>query len=265
MSSKGKSFAFCNVKGGCGKTMSIFQLSGCLSAKGYKILCIDADPQHNLSKAFIDNTPDKGLVEVLNNECYFQEVIQQPYPDNEKLKNIYLLPCNYDLFFFENDGNNEKVLTLNRIMKQAEKDNLLDYDFIFIDTNPAINLISTNVLIYTDNIVSIFDSSLDSIEGFEFMEERIIKDIRKNINFDLKIFGVILNNNDRRTNFSMLMFKTITKKYGDTAFDTVISPSIKNKESRAARLPLIEYEPKHASTLQFLDLADEFIKRIGDV
>ena len=53
--------------------------------------------------------------------------------------------------------------------------------------------------------------------------------------------------------------------YGDAVFDTIISPSVKNKESRAMRLPLAEYDPKHNSSLQFAQLAKEFVKRVGVV
>ena len=259
------SFAFCNVKGGVGKSNSAIQLSGFISELGYKVLCIDGDPQHNLTKAFLDTTPTKGLMELLCDECTFEETIQQPYPNSSKLKNIYLLPCNYDLFFFLDDKSPNQALKFKSIMDNAQRNNLLDYDFIFVDTNPAITLISTSILLYVKNIVGVFDSSLDSMEGFRFLESKIIKPIQESTNPDLKLFGVVLNNNDRRTNFSMEMIKSMVRLYGDAVFDTIISPSVKNKESRAMRLPLAEYDPKHNSSIQFSQLAKEFVQRVGVV
>lgn len=270
--SVGNTYIFANVKGGCGKTNLNYQLSNMLVSKGYKVLCVDGDPQHNLTKALTGKTPEKGLMELLCGECEFSDVIVQPYPDSQLLQNLYLLPCNYELFFFTNDDAEEdksektkKSLLLKNIFDKAKADGNLDYDFIFFDTNPSISLITTNILIYAQNIVGVFDASLDSIEGFQFLESRIVKPIQTKINPDLKLFGMIINNSDKRTTFSTAVFKAIIRLYGDLVFDESITPSTKNKQSRAVRIPLVEYEPKHPSTLQFNTLAEEFLKRVGEI
>jgi chromosome partitioning protein len=264
-------YIFCNVKGGVGKTNLLYQSAGVISSMGYSVLCVDGDPQHNLTKALIGKTPKLGLMELLYGECKFTDVILRPYPDSALLQNIYLLPCNYELFFFTNDEEEyehkntiKKPLLLKTIFDKAKIDGYMDYDFIFFDTNPSISLITTNILIYAKNIVGVFDASLDSIEGFQFLENRIVKPIQDKINHDLKLFGMIINNSDRRTTFSAAVLKTIIRLYGDLVFDESITPSTKNKQSRAARIPLIEYEPKHPSTLQFNALTLEFLKRIGE-
>lgn len=268
----GNTCIFCNVKGGVGKTNVLYQLASVISSMGYSVLCVDGDPQHNLTKALIGKTPDKGLMELLCGECEFTDIIVQPYPDSQLLQNLYLLPCNYELFFFTNDDTEEdksnktkNPLLLKNIFDKAKADGNLDYDFIFFDTNPSISLITTNILIYAQNIVGVFDASLDSIEGFQFLESRIVKPIQAKINPDLRLFGMIINNSDKRTIFSTSVFKAIIRLYGDLVFDESITPSTKNKQSRAVRIPLVEYEPKHASTLQFNALAEEFLKRVGDV
>jgi len=244
--------------------MLLYQISGYLSSMGYKVLCIDADPQHNLTKAMLDTTPTKGLMELLNGECIFNDVIYQPYKDDENLKNISLLPSNYELFFFEKDNNPNKPMILKTILNDAYNNGELDFDFVLIDTNPAINLINTSVFIYAENIIGVLDASLDSLEGFKYLETKIIQSVKAKINPALKIFGLIINNNDRRTNFSTVMMKTVIRKYGDLLFDTMINPSVKNKESRAARIPLVSYMPKHDSSIQFDKLTKEFIERIGE-
>jgi chromosome partitioning protein len=259
-----KTFVISSLKGGTGKTNTCNQLCAQLSSKGYKVLCIDADPQHNLTKSMVNETPTKGLMELLNNECTIEDVIQIPFPDDDNLKNISLLPCNYELFFFEKDGNKQKPMLLRDTMNKAFDEGKLNYDFIFIDTNPAINLISTSAFIYGENIIGVLDASIDSLEGFKYLESTIIKSVQENVNPSLKIFGVVINNNDRRTNFSTVMLKTVIRKYGDLLFDTMINPSVKNKESRAARIPLVSYAPKHDSSIQFEKLANEFIERIGE-
>jgi len=259
MNSLSNSYGFFNLKGGCGKTMLNYMLSASLSERGYKILCVDLDGQHNLSKAFLNKTPEKSLSNVLDGECTVNDVIVQPYPESEKLKNIYLLPCNYDLFFFVEDGQPNKVLKFKKVMEQLS----MEYSFIFVDTNPSISLVTTSALLYCSNVIGVLDASLDSIEGFQFLEKKIINEIQKEANKDLKIFGIIQNNHDRRTNFTQAMMETTEKLYKKYLFKTIISPSSINKESRAARVPLVEYDPKHPSSIQFSDLAGEFLRRVG--
>lgn len=252
-------FGFLNCKGGCGKTNVMYMLSSFLSDRGYKVLCVDTDGQHNLSKAFLGKSPVQGLSNVLDGECDVNDVIMQPYPNSNKLENIYLLPCNYELFFFVEDGQPNKVLRLKQVMENLK----MKFDFIFVDTNPSISLITTSVLLYISNIIGVLDASLDSIEGFQFLEKNIIKEIQKSANKDLKIFGIIQNNHDRRTNFTQAMIDTTEKLYKDYLFKTILSPSYINKESRAARIPLVEYDAKHPSSMQFSDLAGEFLRRVG--
>ena len=90
-----KSIAFSNVKGGVGKSMSVFMLSGYLSEKGYKVLCIDADPQHNLTDAFLNTEPVNNLTKLLSGDCDITDVIVKPYLKNKKLKNTFFA----NLFF----------------------------------------------------------------------------------------------------------------------------------------------------------------------
>jgi chromosome partitioning protein len=248
-------YVFSNVKGGTGKTNVIYQIAGCLGERGHKILCIDTDPQHNLSKAFLGKTPTQGLYELLQGKCALDKVIYQPYKNIKSLKNIYLLPCTYDLFFYLKG----QATDLKNVLGDIHK----NYDLVLIDTNPSINLITTNALVYGDKVVGVLDASTDAIDGFQYLEKNIINSVRESLNKTLEVSGMVLNSHDTRTNFSKLMTKTIDKLYGDKVFKTIITPSYRNKESRAAKLPLIEYDKRHPSTLQFQDLTIEFLKRAG--
>ena len=110
----------------------------------------------------------------------------------------------------------------------------------------------------------LLDASTDSIEGFTFLENKIINPIREKANKELNVSGIILNNNDKRSNFSNAVLKTIIRLYGDKAFDTNILASIKHKESRASRLPIIEYDPKHDASKLYELLTNEFLERFGE-
>lgn len=249
----------CNIKGGVGKSMTVYQVSGYLSNLGYKVLCIDADPQHNLSKAYSNHEYEYSLMDLLDNKVKFKDVVITPYKDDEILKNIDLIPSNFDLFYF--DVNEKNYLKLKEVLDNSN----LDYDFILIDTNPSINILTANVLSYVDYVIGIFDSSADSITGFQYLEKSIMKSVRDSVNPKLDVLGIVLNNNDTRSRIGTLTMKTIVRLYGDKLFDTDISASVKNKESRTAKLPLVSYEPKHKSAMQFEQLTNEIIERLGEL
>jgi len=259
------SIAFANVKGGTGKTMTTMQLSGCLSERGYKVLVIDMDPQGNITRAFLKKRPEIGMYEFLTGETNFDDILICPYPDIDTLKNIYLLPTTYDLFYFSNDNWEEKG---RKFLPTELKEKLFflkdnkDFDIVFLDTNPTISLTSINVFCYADYILGVLDASVDSIEGFQYMSEKI-KTIQKYVNPKLKILGVLLNENDRRKRISKEMLDLMQNIYHDQLFQTIIPTSSAAEESRAAGLPLIEYDPRCPAAQQYAQLTGELIKKIS--
>ena len=248
--------AFNNVKGGSGKTMTTFQLAGTLSDRGYKVLCVDLDPQGNLTRAFLPVKPGIGMYELLSGEAKFEDIVKQPYPDNNKLKNIYLLPTTYDLFYFK-----EGEYTPLHLKEELSKHDSV-YDFVLIDTNPSISFTTLNALIYANFIFGVLDASLDSIDGFQYLTEEIVEQIKEHVSKDLKIIGVLLNENDKRKNISKEILKIMKEVYGKLMFDTYISVSAKAEESRVAKLPIIEYDPRGVATDQYTTLTQELIKRL---
>lgn len=242
------------VKGGTGKTNTAYQLSACLSERGYRVINIDCDAQNNLTKAMLGKAPDEGLFDVLCNKCNITDVVYTPYEDIDKLKNIDIIPCNYNLFNYK-EG---KSTILLEKLKPIES----FYDICIIDTNPSLSAILTNAIVACNYVLGVLDASLDSVEGFEFLKNNIIDEIKETINPNLKIIGILLNNNNRNTQFSSELLQVVNKKYKDLMFKSMITPSTIHKESRAARLPLVEYCPRHQATLQLNDLTIELIKRL---
>jgi chromosome partitioning protein len=236
--------------------MTVFQLAGFLSDRGYKVLCVDLDPQGNLTRAFLGQKPDTGMYELLSGEVTFKDIVKQPYPDNNKLKNIYLLPTTYDLFYFK-EGTYAPMHLKDELSKYDGA-----YDFVLIDTNPSISFTTLNALIYANFIFGVLDASLDSIDGFQYLTEEIVEQIREHVSKDLKIIGVLLNENDRRKNITKEILKVMQNVYNKLLFDTYISVSAKAEESRVAKLPIIEYDPRGIATDQYAALTTELIKRL---
>jgi chromosome partitioning protein len=243
------------IKGGTGKTNTAFQVIANLSERGYKCIALDCDGQNNLTKAMLGKSPPVGLYELLTNQCNIEDIVYTPYPDNNKLKNIDIIPANYNLFNYKTGKPTELLDKLSIIDKY--------YDICIIDSNPSVSAILTNAIVCASKIIGVLDASLDSIEGFDFFKDNLMDEVKEVLNPNLEILGILLNNNNRNTQFSAELLTTAHSKYKDLMFNTMITPSTIHKESRAARLPLIEYCPRHQATLQINDLTIEIIKRLG--
>lgn len=251
---------FANIKGGVGKTSAAYQITGMLADRGYKILVVDVDPQGNISNSFVENDITLGLNELLLNQTTIDKVILKPYPDHKFLKNIDLLPTNVELFYIEDKDKSFKDNFTNRlsqILKPIEN----NYDFIIIDTNPSPSLTNSMAYCYTNYFIGVLDLSMHSVRGYTHLEN-IINDIKEVINPNLKTLGILINNKNRKTNFSTDMISTIKELFGDLVFKTIMSTSTKNPESQVTLKPLIEYDPRGALTAQYADLTTEIIKRL---
>lgn len=254
--------SFNNVRGGAGKTMTIFQLCSTLSDRGYKVLCIDFDPQGSLTRALLGNRPEEGMFEFINGEIGVKEILKQPYPDVEKLRNIYLLPTTRDLFYFKEDRNSTFTpLDLNKKMGNFDK----DYDFVLIDTNPSVSLHTLAALIYSDYIFGVMNADLDSIDGFDYTVNEVMESIKSILKKELHIIGILLNDNDKRKRINNDLYDVMKKKYGKLLFDTVIPNAVKTEESRVASLPILEYDPRGAATDKYIQLTSELLRRLQKV
>ena len=142
------SICFANIKGGVGKTTTCFNICGVLAGADYKVLCIDVDPQGNLSDNFFgaDNYNRKGLNELIMGEVKLSDVIRQPYPDHPFLKNIWAITADVEMFYIvENcpSFETEYIFKLKQLLKDVED----NFDFCLLDTNPSPSLLTTQWLI----------------------------------------------------------------------------------------------------------------------
>jgi len=257
-----KRVCFSNIKGGVGKTTTCFNVAGVLAQAGYKVLCLDIDPQGNFSDDLFGDDYPVGINELILGKATLQQVLSQPYPEHEYLRNIWAITADVSLFYIEdNDPNfeSEYVMKLNYLLKDIEN----DFDYCLIDTNPSPSLL-TNAMAYSysDYIIGVLDISKHSIKGFEYLKS-IIKDTQQIVNPNLQILGIIINNTDKRTNFSNDIIKTINELYGDLVFSTNISTIVKIKEASVYSLPIVSYDAVGAARLQYTDLVGNIVNRIN--
>lgn len=245
---------FSNIKGGTGKSTLMYQIGSCLSDRGYKVLFVETDAQHNLSDSIFNKVPDIGLFDLMTDKVTINDVVYTPYDGIDRLKNIDIIPCDYNLFNYVKGS----PLELTERLKLIEP----FYDIIMLDTNPSLSAILTNALVYSDKIIGVLDSSISSVRGLEFLKDTVIREIQEKVKPNVEFLGVILNNNNRNTQFSDELLKLCERNYGNLMFKTIVAHSVIYKESNAARIPLIEYCPRHQATMQINDLTIEIIKRL---
>ncbi len=216
------------LKGGTGKSMTVFQLCGLL-AKTKKVLAIDADPQCNLTtNCGVDNTDlERPSIKTIFEDKTIkpQDVIMNS--PIESLPNLHLIPSNIRLTETELNlaaRSNREGLLRNWI--QDNLDNLLEYDYIFCDTNPSMGLVNQNVFCCADSILLVTDVDFNSIQGaqmFTYLWEKRRDDLR----IDDNVRALIVNNYDARINLSADLISYIEDN--DELGQLYAPPAIRNR------------------------------------
>ncbi|NIM57575.1 MAG: AAA family ATPase [Candidatus Aminicenantes bacterium] len=248
--------AIANQKGGVGKTTTAFNLSSALALIGKNTLLIDIDPQAHSTVSVVNNSSkyDKSIYDVLvNSEVKIREVIvETSVPGLEIAISKIAMAKLEPILLGEIDGH----FRLRDVIEPIKK----RYEFIIIDTPPTLGLITINALVAATHILIPIQSSYLSLEGTDDLLETVIK-IRKNVNPNLQVLGVLITLHDRRTNISRDAVERIKRVFGKKVFRTMISKSVKLEESPAYRESIFTYAPDSVGAIQYKKLAQEVIKR----
>ena len=251
----GKVVAIFNQKGGVGKTTTNINLSASLVKNGKKILVIDADPQGNstsglginknsllfsLYDALIDNEPMKNCIVTVNNDGF--DIV----PSNVQLAGA-------EIEMIEIDNREKRLRNLLELIKG-------NYDYIFIDCPPSLGLLTINALAAADSILIPIQCEYYALEGVSQLVNTY-KLIKKNLNPNLEIEGVVLNMYDPRTNLSLQVVQEVNKYFGTKVYKTLIPKNVRLAEAPSYGIPVIEYDNKSKGALSYMALADEFVKK----
>lgn len=193
----GKVIAITNQKGGVGKTTTSVNLSACIANSGKKVLLIDMDPQGNASSGLgIDkDSLELCIYDVLINGMTMNDVIVPT-----ALKKLKIAPASIDLA-----GAGVELVNLPKrehILKKALKEIRDDYDFIFIDCPPSLDLLTLNALTAADGVLIPIQSEFYALEGVSQLINTVNL-VKKSLNEKLEIEGVLLTMFDGRTNLSI--------------------------------------------------------------
>lgn len=250
----GKVIAITNQKGGVGKTTTSVNLSACIANSGKKVLLIDMDPQGNASSGLgIDkDSLELCIYDVLINGMTMNDVIVPT-----ALKELKIAPASIDLA-----GAGVELVNLPKrehILKKALKEIRDDYDFIFIDCPPSLDLLTLNALTAADGVLIPIQSEFYALEGVSQLINTVNL-VKKSLNEKLEIEGVLLTMFDGRTNLSIQVADEVKKFFTTKVYKTIIPRNVRLSEAPSYGEPIIIYDPRSKGAEVYMKLAKEVIK-----
>ena len=249
-----KIIAFANQKGGVGKTTTCINLSSYLAKMGLKILIVDLDPQGNattglgITKSQLKNSVYNVLIdEVPAHDAIIETVVE----------NLEILPSDINLAGAEVELVYEKER--EKALKKALQ-SLKNYDYIFIDCPPSLGLLTINALTASNGTIIPIQSEYYALEGLSQLMNNI-KLVKRHLNPELQIEGVLLTMNDNRTTMSKQIAQEVKKFFGKKLYDTVIPRNVKLAEAPSFGVPIMMHDTRSTGAKAYKALAEEFYSK----
>jgi chromosome partitioning protein len=248
--------ALCNQKGGVGKTTSTINLGAALAELGRRVMLVDFDPQGALSVGLgvqphqLDRTAYNLLME---RSVSIEDVLLKT-----GVPGMDLLPSNIDLSAAEVQlvGEVAREQTLARALAPVVE----DYDYILIDCQPSLGLLTVNALTAAHGVIIPLECEFFSLRGVALLIDTIEK-VRERLNPDLKVDGILATMYDGRTLHGREVFARVVEAFGDTVFDTVIARTVRFPETTVAGEPITTWAPNSNGAGAYRSLAREVVSR----
>ena len=247
--------AIANQKGGVGKTTTAINLSSCLAEAGKKVLTIDLDPQGNMTSGLgVDkNELENTVYELMLDECSIKESMADTVVEGMKI-----IPSNVNLAGAEIEllGINEKEYILKNAVDYIRD----DYDFIIIDCPPSLSLLTINALTAADTVLVPIQCEYYALEGLNQVL-KTVELVRKKLNPQLELEGVVFTMYDARTNLSLQVVESVKSNLNQTIYKTIIPRNVRLAEAPSHGKSINLYDTRSTGAESYRMLAAEVISR----
>ena len=250
-------FCIANQKGGVGKTTTSVNLAAALAGVGQRVLLIDMDPQGN---ATMGSGIDKHK---LQSSVYQVLIGESDIPDARRRAE----KSGYDVL----GANRELAGAEVELVDQSQRERRLkaalatvdaDYDFVLIDSPPALGLLTLNGLCAAHGVIVPMQCEYFALEGLSDLVNTI-KQVHANLNRDLRIIGLLRVMFDPRITLQQQVSDQIKSHFGDKVFNTVIPRNVRLAEAPSYGQPGVVFDPSSRGARAFVDFAREMVDRLG--
>ncbi len=242
-----------NQKGGVGKTTSAINISAGLALKDKKVLLLDLDPQGNATSGLNVEKDNMGIYDVMINGEDIENVIMKT-----QVKNLELIPSNIDLSGATVEMvalKNRESLLKNALLKIKDR-----YDYIIIDCPPSLDLLTVNAFTASDKVIVPIQCEYYALEGLGQLVNTIML-IKKRLNPDLDIDGVVCTMFDSRTNLSQQVVDEVKKYFSKKVYKTHIPRNVRLAEAPSFGEPIQVFDAYCPGALAYKALCAEIIER----
>lgn len=250
MTGKAKVIAFANQKGGVAKTTTTLNLAAAFAEEGHRVLCIDMDPQGNLtmSQGIDPDSLEKSMYDVLVHDVSIREVIRK--------REIDIACASIDLAGAE-------IAMSTKIGRERSLDKALrpiaeDYDFVCIDTPPSLGLLTINALTAADKVIVPVQCEYLSMRGLIQLQNTLSM-IRENLNPDVEIAGILPTMVDSRTLHAKEAIQILEENFGDRVYGARIRKTIRFAEAPVKGMSVLKYDPTGTAADAYRQLAKEVL------
>ena len=262
----GRVFAIANQKGGVGKTTTAINLGTALAAVGKRILVIDIDPQGNASTGLGIERAERSqsTYEILLGSARLEDAVV-PTALSE---NLFVVPSTTDLSgadveLMNVSGGRYRLRTAVQAARDGASSKAFTFDYVLIDCPPSLNLLTVNALAASDGVVVPLQCEFFALEGLSQLLNTI-KRIRRVVNPNLTIQGIILTMFDRRNRSSGEVADEARKFLGDLVYETIVPRNVKVSEAPSHGVPVLIYDYNSPGSQAYIKLATEVLDREGD-